>query len=259
MSRARNALIKSGARVLDILELFDARTESVTVMEVARALDLPQSSTSGLLNCLVHRGYLRRDAATRVFAPTARFALLGGWVQPKRFRSGALQSMVDRLSASVDGSVVMASLNGIRLWYVQATGTSGPDILRQSISHSPLHCATGQALLTRLDAEDVRGMIHRLNAEPDAVVVKPTAFLGQLDEVRARGFATSMIEDWHMTAVLLPPGDGEPLALGVIEQGPVNGAAIERTVRHLRHAVSVNLGLSTAPPAPAERRWSSVA
>ncbi|MFD2580355.1 helix-turn-helix domain-containing protein [Novosphingobium colocasiae] len=88
MARDRNALIKSGARVLDILELFDESTSSVTVMEVARALDLPQSSTSGLLDCLLQRGYLQREAPTRAFVPTARLALLGDWVQPARFRSG---------------------------------------------------------------------------------------------------------------------------------------------------------------------------
>ncbi|GGZ11155.1 hypothetical protein GCM10011614_27610 [Novosphingobium colocasiae] len=229
-------------------------------MEVARALDLPQSSTSGLLDCLLQRGYLQREAPTRAFVPTARLALLGDWVQPARFRSGAVHSVVDRLSNNLSGSVILASLNGVRLWYVHATGDPMPGFIRTNTPHSPLRCAAGKALLSTIDPTYVRGLIHRLNAEADAVSVKPADFLATLDEVRANGYATSeMGDDHHMVAVLLPPGDGEALALGVVARGPATSSGVEQIVRHLRQAVSTDIGLSTAFPVAQNPRWSSVA
>jgi DNA-binding IclR family transcriptional regulator len=53
--------IKSAARVLDVLELFSARCDGLTLSEVARGLELPKSSTLGLLRTLHKRGYLVRE------------------------------------------------------------------------------------------------------------------------------------------------------------------------------------------------------
>lgn len=246
--------------MLDILELIDEQTPSITVMEVARALDLPQSSTSALLRCLVEKGYLRRNQSTRAFEPTARFAFLGDWVEPRGLRTGALCSMVKRLRSNVNGGVVVASLSGVRLWYVHVAGEMVPATLRRSNPHSPLHCAAGQALLTRLNIGHVRGMIHRLNAEHSAVTVKPSDFLARLDAVRSRGYAHGDLEDgWHMTAVVVPSEHAEPLAIGVVQPGPVDHAGLEQTVRQLRRAGSATVGFSAAPAVQAGQSWSSVA
>ena len=90
--------IKSAERVLEVLRYFNADREEATVMDIAREMGYPQSSTSELLRCLVMLGYLHRDRYARTYRPTARVALLGAWVQPKLFRRGHLLPMLDRLA-----------------------------------------------------------------------------------------------------------------------------------------------------------------
>ena len=86
--------IKSADRVLEIFEMFNEQRTAVTVMDVARALNAPQSSTSELLGSLVRRGYLVRKRGERVFRPTSRVALLGAWVHPALFRNGKLLQLM---------------------------------------------------------------------------------------------------------------------------------------------------------------------
>ena len=71
-SRSSEKKIKSADRVLDIFEMFNEGCNGVSVMDVVRALDLPQSSTSELLSSLVRRGYLTRKRGERKFRPTSR-------------------------------------------------------------------------------------------------------------------------------------------------------------------------------------------
>src|SRR4051812_41901306 len=97
--------IKSAQRVLEVLEFFNGERQEGTVMDIARAYDYPQSSTSELLSCLVALGYLRRDAYARTYKPAARVAVLGAWTQPSLFRKGALLPLMDELAEEAGATV----------------------------------------------------------------------------------------------------------------------------------------------------------
>ena len=68
--------VKSAARVFEVLEYFDRIRRAATVMEIARTLDYPQSSTSVLLRSMVELGYLEQDPARR-FALWTMMHMLG--------------------------------------------------------------------------------------------------------------------------------------------------------------------------------------
>ena len=87
--------IKSARRALEVLEYFQGDRTEATVMDIARSMGYPQSSTSELLSCLVALGYLTRNRAARTYKPTARVAVLGARVQPKLFRDGRLLGKTD--------------------------------------------------------------------------------------------------------------------------------------------------------------------
>src|SRR6516225_4571403 len=110
--------IKSAHRALEVLEYFNANRREATVMDIARAMTCPQSSTSELLSCLVALGYLHRDRYARTYRPTARVALLGAWVQPKLFRRGHLLPMLDRLAEETGLTVFLASKVGLTVQYI---------------------------------------------------------------------------------------------------------------------------------------------
>ena len=105
--------IKSAQRALEVLEYFSDARPTATVMDIARSMGYPQSSTSELLNCLVSLGYLNRDRDQRTYRPTARVAVIGSSVQPELFRKGRLLAILDHL-AEETGGIVSDSLEMAR-------------------------------------------------------------------------------------------------------------------------------------------------
>ncbi|MEJ0045322.1 MAG: helix-turn-helix domain-containing protein [Rhodospirillales bacterium] len=118
MSSLDAKTIKSAERVLHVLEYFDSKRTKATVMEIARQLGYPQSSTSELLRCLVKLGYLNYDRFRRTYEPTARVPLLGAWVQPGLFRHGHLLPMLDEISRATGETVTLSSLVGLEVHYI---------------------------------------------------------------------------------------------------------------------------------------------
>jgi len=73
----KSDLVKSAARVLDVLEMFALTLEPLGVSEVARRLDIPKSSAQSLLTTLSARAYLDRNGSGYALPPTLRGV---GWV-----------------------------------------------------------------------------------------------------------------------------------------------------------------------------------
>jgi len=248
----REKKIKSADRVLEILEMFDAQRDSVTVMDVARCLHYPQSSTSELLGSLVRHGYLVRDRYARTYRPTSRVALLGAWVQPTLFRHGRLLPMIDELRDECGAGVALGSIVGVGLKHLHVVGEV-PDALRTGSEHHALHSPLGKTILSIAQREYVRKLVHRLNAENDPDVrVRFDDLAVELDRARSQGFAAGAIgEDYSMVAVLLPAAAGdEKLALGLIVPSADLGARQDDLVHALRSAVSSHLKPATSRPTP---------
>jgi DNA-binding IclR family transcriptional regulator len=248
--------IKSANRVLEILELFDASRQTVTVMDVARALGVPQSSTSELLGCLVKQGYLQRDRYARTYAPTARVALLGAWVQPNLFRNGRLLPMMDEIVENSGHPVFLASMVGVVLRHVHVVGCEVAHAMRSGSDHSLLHSPLGKVLLSTFDREVVRKLVHRLNAEAEPEqFVRINDFLADLDQIRAKGYATGLAEDQcsAIVSVLLPQSGEEQMSLGIAVPLEAMEENLARYVKLLRGAVSSHLGPTLASSTYTER------
>lgn len=237
-------MIKSADRVLDILEMFTESRPAVTVMDVARALNAPQSSTSELLGSLVRRGYLVRRRGERVFRPTSRVALLGAWVHPALFRNGNLLPMMDSLRAQTGMGVVLYSMLGASLKQNHTVGPL-PEAMIDGREQGLLHSPFGHVLLSTMFASDIRLLVHRLNAENDAEYHVSFAELQtRVDDVSRKGSALGPVaEGWSGIAVLLPQGKGEEqLAIGLVgETAGIEGRA-EDLLRSLRQAIATHFG-----------------
>lgn len=69
---ASGTTVPAAARAMALFEIFARERRELTKSEVARLLDLPESSSSDLLNTLHELGYVSRTATTRRFYPTGR-------------------------------------------------------------------------------------------------------------------------------------------------------------------------------------------
>lgn len=65
-------IVPAAARTMALLEVFARERRELSNSDLARLMDLPESSCSDLLHTLHELGYLMRTARTRRFYPTAR-------------------------------------------------------------------------------------------------------------------------------------------------------------------------------------------
>jgi len=252
----RDKTIKSASRVLEILEIFDEPDRTFSVMEVARRLDYPQSSTSELLRSLVAQGYLLHDRKARTYHPTARVAVLGAWVQPSLFRDGKLLPLMDALAEECGEAVVLGSTVGVELKHVHVVGGSLPQRLRGATCHHLLRSPFGWTLLSTLWRENVRKIVHRLNAESELEFrVRFDDLDVILENVSRQGYAVGPIdEDYAAISVLLPKTMGdERLSIGLIASRTVIEAKRDALVRMLRGSIARYLGPTIARDGAAEQ------
>ena len=216
-------LVKSAARVLQILEFFDRIQRKATVMEVADALAFPQSSTSALLRCLVSLGYLLYDPYTRLYAPSSRVALLGSWVNPHFFSEGQVLRLMKELNERTGDAVVLAVRNGLHVQYIHVIEATNLVRLHLTLgaAHPLARSGAGYAILARLSDAEVTRIVMRTNAEraDGESLVNVAELLATLAEVRRQGYAFTtdvILKGAGILAAAMPtPPDQPVLIVGV--------------------------------------------
>lgn len=228
MATVPDGKAKTARRIVEVLEFFDDRHRSATVMDIVRRYNRPQSSTSELLASLVDLGLLYKDAASRSYTLTPRAAILGSLSQPRLVRDGTLSTLIDRLVAQTGLGVAllgMVGLNAQVFRWTAGTRYQPTDLgdLMGGAQHRLCGSAAGRLLLTTLKPERREGVLRRLNAEaPEAERFDRAALSRQLDEMAQRGTATGPAGfggTGNMAAVLMPADyDERPLVLGFVYQ-----------------------------------------
>lgn len=214
--------VKSAVRVLQVFEFFDRVEREGTVMEIARALAIPQSSTSVLLKSLVGLGYLVQDRERKTFVPTAKLTRLGAWVAPMLAPNSAVIALMDELGHTTGETIILGVLAGEVVRYIHVVPATtalrlhvGPDTARPVATSG-----MGRMLMSTLPAERVREIVQRHNTSernPEHRL-NLASVTRDLSGVRAAGYALSLnriTRGAGVVAVLLPSDEGPLLSLGI--------------------------------------------
>ena len=245
MAAADTKMIKSARRVLELLEYFDQDRRTATVMDIARSLGYPQSSTSELMRCLVSLGYLHYNRYSRIYQPTPRVALIGAWVDPDLFRDGVLLPAVDSIANATGETVVLSSAVNYMVQHIHVVHGPKPDCVIEHVggTASLLQSAQGRLLLATYSDAHIRSALHRLNAEESDPErrVRTIELLDELRIYRRRGWAveTDMEGDVGTVSVILRQRrGGQRLILSVMARSAVV-AAREEEIREIIAAANV--------------------
>ena len=247
--------IKSARRALEVLEYFQGDRTEATVMDIARSMGYPQSSTSELLSCLVALGYLTRNRAARTYRPTARVAVLGARVQPKLFRDGRLLATMDEIAQETGAPIVLGNRVGLDIQYIHTAAPADAHVrIEDGATVALAHSAMGKAILAAADRNYTRKLMHRVNAESEAGMRVPFETIArECDETASRGYAVSNERGGRMIAMLVSQGGPEEgLALGMLLTEDQFETRREHFVQVLRGAVA---RLAFSPSA--QQRYSS--
>lgn len=195
--REIDGVVKSAKRVLELFEFFAECRRPLAVGDVVDGLGYPQSSVSALLNSLARLGYLEYDRHRRLYTPTLRVALFGGWVTDELYSHANLSRLIDSLQRETVGSTVLLGMqNSIYVQYihlVQPARTEIPWYTKPGSLRPLCRAAAGKILLSLKSDVEVQHLVWRTNAEEadPALRVDIHELLKDLDLIRARGYATS--------------------------------------------------------------------
>ena len=165
--RATDSVVKSAARVLAVLSVFDDFRREMRVGEICDVLGFPQSSTSMLLRSLVKLGYLNFDPRNRAFSVTARVALLGSWVGDGAIANGTVVQEMEVLGRETGHTITLAARNGIFVQYIHVVQATNALRLHTPVGTRRLlvWSASGFALLRDTPDSEIAALVRRTNSE----------------------------------------------------------------------------------------------
>lgn len=214
--------VPAAARAMAVFEIFSREKRELTKSEVARLLDMPESSSSDLLDTLYQIGYLMRTPATRRYYPTSRLQYLADEVTG----TGSLQAFAAEaaglLAERSEETSAAAVLEGDRIKTL-AVG-EGRHRLRYVLNAGDtftIHAtALGKALLSGLPADE-RGHLLRLKPlgkRTPHTVTDPSTLEAEIEAGIERGWFSAENEGTMGVSSLAVAGivGGQSIALGLV-------------------------------------------
>ncbi len=179
--------VKSATRVLALLELFDSLQRPAGVTEIARALGIPQSSTSMLVNGLVDLGYLAVLPDRRV-QPTQRVSVLGRWIDD-RITDGRVSRLMEDLGVATGETILLGIASDVHVVYIAVRAATRPMRLhippgtRRPLAESGM----GLTLLSAMAEDEIDRRIARAAAvrDPGLPPLAPAAIHAEITAIRA--------------------------------------------------------------------------
>jgi DNA-binding IclR family transcriptional regulator len=251
--------VPAAQHTLRILRYLASRQGPVTAMSVARALDLPRSTTYHLLTVMKEEGFVTHLPEERLYGLGVWAAELSSAFERQvpiaRIGRPILESLVDQLGESGH----LAVLHGREVFYVVEVRARNRYSLVTDVGvRLPAHLtATGRAMLASLSPANVRALYPNRDAfvafDPGGSAWSPARLRGMLQQTRQRGHA---LEEGDITqglsSVALPVFDhlGLPAAaLGItFPAKDTSDSEQERILMALRKATNRLSSRLHAPP-----------
>ncbi|MBC7468355.1 MAG: IclR family transcriptional regulator [Ramlibacter sp.] len=227
------ALVPAAARTMALLEIFARERRALSNSDLARLMDLPESSTSDLLHTLHELGYLVRTVRSRRFYPTARllavahdisgsdplYAVAAEACELLRDKTGET-ALCGRVEEGVV-KVVAFKEGSHRLRYTQDVG----DKLSLHVS------ALGKAALTLGSPQEAARQLRLkpLKALASGTITDLAVLEAQVEQARSQGWAWVENEGAEGLSALAVAGSagGETLAISVA--GPTDRLKLNRS------------------------------
>lgn len=182
--------IRAVARAIDILDMLGAKGSGVSLVDIARGIGLPKSSTFRYLATLEGRGYVVRDSNEIFRASGGRSAM-----RPRDVARllGAATGRMQELCRRFEETVNLGTIDGHFIAYLQVV--ESPRAMRFAAAQGgtdPIHSsALGKAISAGMPSQVVREIlaVEGMPAQTKRTITDPESFLRELEQVRAQGYA----------------------------------------------------------------------
>lgn len=186
-------VIHSVQKALDILDLFNTQNSELGTTDIARALDIPKSTVSGLVHTLEINGFLEQDTDNRKYRLGLKLVELGGVLLNQLDLRKVAHPHLEELRDWCNEGVNLAILNEGEVVYVERLFGSTMLGMRSEIGkREPVYStALGKAILSCWNEQEVRNYLHHQDLAPITpyTITNIDTFIGELQRTRQRGFA----------------------------------------------------------------------
>ncbi|HJP77974.1 MAG TPA: IclR family transcriptional regulator [Pseudonocardiaceae bacterium] len=190
--RGSTDMVGKAMRVLSALGEYP---DGAGVSALARAIDLPVTTTHRLLASLQRDGFVTSDPQSRRYLLGLRLFELGQRVSHARGFAGTAVPILRRVTAHTREPTLMSVRAGHHQVYVHyVEGPQQVQITGEPGRPGPLHCTSmGKCLVAFAAEEDRRQLVADLELAKLAprTVTDRAAFAEQIAEVRQRGYAVA--------------------------------------------------------------------
>jgi IclR family transcriptional regulator, acetate operon repressor len=187
------AFVPAAARTMLLFEAFARERRELSNAEIAKLLELPETSCVDLLHTLQEAGYLMRTARSRRFYPTPKLSALANAIASNDPVATAGREAVEMLG-DLTGESALCGVLGDH--HVEVLGIrEGKHALRfitTAGTRLGLHTtAMGHALLAELDPAEAAERLTRrpLKALTPHTITDPVTLQRALETTRKRGYA----------------------------------------------------------------------
>lgn len=242
---------RSVERVISILNVLQESPETMSLVEISRAVDLAKASTFRYLWTLEKNRYVERDQNS------GQYRLGVGFVGMQSRNVEVLRSRakpwLEKLRDEIEETANLGVLEGYTVIYLDAAESRrGVRMARSRGSRDALHCtALGKAIAARLPEGQVREILDHveMTANTAKTITKVDDYLAELAKVRERGYAIDDGEnevDGRCVAVAIPD---ENLHAALSISGPASRFSLDDAKKVAKRLTEVANRLASAPKA----------
>ena len=211
-------------RVVQVLDALGAARDGLGVSDVARELHIHRSTASRLLGTLAASGMVERDHMSMRFRLGARMVGLAATAVARLPVVSQARPDLEQLSAATSETANLAILDRFHVVYVDQVTPAQTVVMASWVGRrSPVHASSsGKAMLAFGDGRAREAALRRrLEPLTERTITDPDSLRAALDEVRRRGYASSMgeLEDGLITVAAPVLVDGKAVA-AVSTSGP---------------------------------------
>ena len=179
---------------LRILNFFKPEHNSLSLKEIAQALNTDSSSAFRFCNTLVELNYLNKDPRTKLLSPGPKAYVLGLNLVKSFSLRQLIAPLIDEVYTKHGMTIDSAILEGDVLVQVYYRAAKDALVYQLPIVASAIHCSSiGKSILAFLPGDETLALIERLEfiKRTDRSVTDKDAFLRELEKTRIRGYATN--------------------------------------------------------------------
>lgn len=219
--------IESVDNALKVLLLLGERSE-LKLTEVAEYLNVASSTAHRLLAMLQYRGFIRRDATTKVYRPGTALTGVAFSILQRFDVRDTLRPFLEALNRELAETVHLAMLDGTVVRFLDAVESPQAVRVGSRLGQSfAAHCtSSGKAILAHLSTEELR----RLYPQEELTGLTPHSLRSrseleaELARIIRRGYATSDEESQQGVASVAVafPHRQIPMRMGINVAAPVS-------------------------------------